>query len=291
MAGTNEILSFGLGVGANVQAQSAYNSLLARTNGFSSGVADSSQVNKVLRQSAFMARVLSQWAVDQTGGSILDNADETNAKTLLTQSVQAIANALLSLAGYATIVSLNANVANLQAADATEATLRNNAVAAEAAARAAADSAEAVTRANADTTEANARATQDANLLANFANYVAKGGSSANHTSLLTASFPPPSTQYTNTLSFTAPVPGYLFIAGHANIDFSIGQPLGCLHALYLDGSILVSDNTLSDMSHSWAGGIAAGTHSVQNVYITGGGGSGSYNQTGVHLSYIFVPQ
>lgn len=164
MAGTNEILPFGLNTGANVAAQAAWSSASERTNGFTTGVADSTKVNKAWRQATFMAHVLAQWAVDQSGGSILDNGDIANAKGLLTSSVQAVANGLLSLAGYATTAALNAAIAGVNTAVSNEAVLRAQADAAENSARSIADSGETAARAAAVTAEANARVAADTNL-------------------------------------------------------------------------------------------------------------------------------
>jgi hypothetical protein len=164
MAGTNEILPFGLNTGANVASQTVWSGASERTNGFTTGVADSTKVNKAWRQATFMAHVLAQWAVDQSGGSILDNGDIANAKGLLTSSVQAVANALLSLAGYATTAALNAAIAGVNTAVSNEAVLRAQADAAENSVRSTADAGEAAARAAAVTAEANARVAADANL-------------------------------------------------------------------------------------------------------------------------------
>lgn len=179
MPGTNEILTFGLNTGANVAGQSAWSGASERTNGFTAGVADSTKANKAWRQSAFMAAVLAQWAVDQTGGSILDNGDLNNAKALLTGSVQAVANALLSLAGYATTAALNAAIAGVNTAVSNEAVLRAQADAAENSVRSIADAGETAARAAAVTAEANARAAADANLQATLTPFSAFTSGSA----------------------------------------------------------------------------------------------------------------
>jgi hypothetical protein len=180
MAGTNDILTFAQGGAANIMPQTDYAALSARANGFQSGVAQSNQVNKVLRQAAFMARVLSQWAVDQSGGSILDNGDEANAKALLTQAVNALCNAILGTRGYATNQSLTINVNNLVAAISNEATLRAQADALEITIRSAQDTAEAKARNDQIATEANTRYSQDqaiyAWVLSLFGSTTAGGG-------------------------------------------------------------------------------------------------------------------
>jgi hypothetical protein len=77
---TNDFLVFGGGTGANVITQVTYSGLAARTAGFSSGVAQSAQLNKVWRQSSIMAAVLAQFISDQTGQDVLD--DGTTAAIL-----------------------------------------------------------------------------------------------------------------------------------------------------------------------------------------------------------------
>ncbi|SPD47491.1 hypothetical protein [Cupriavidus neocaledonicus] len=77
---TNDFLVFGGGAGANVITQVTYSGLAARTAGFSSGVAQSAQLNKVWRQSSIMAAVLAQFISDQTGQDVLD--DGTTAAIL-----------------------------------------------------------------------------------------------------------------------------------------------------------------------------------------------------------------
>ncbi|MBY4733998.1 phage tail protein [Cupriavidus pauculus] len=76
----NDFLVFGGGAGANVISQVTYSGLAARTAGFSSGVAQSAQLNKVWRQSSIMAAVLAQFISDRSGQDVLD--DGTTATIL-----------------------------------------------------------------------------------------------------------------------------------------------------------------------------------------------------------------
>ncbi|WP_145584984.1 tail fiber protein [Yersinia intermedia] len=71
----NEILPFGLGAESNVMTQAEYEALAARSSGFSSGVAKSEQLNKVWRQSSFMASVLADFIATQSGNDVLDNGN------------------------------------------------------------------------------------------------------------------------------------------------------------------------------------------------------------------------
>nr|WP_315596081.1 hypothetical protein [uncultured Cupriavidus sp.] len=77
---TNDFLVFGGGAGANVIAQVTYSGLAARMAGFSAGVAQSAQLNKVWRQSSIMSAVLAQFVSDLTGQDVLD--DGTTATIL-----------------------------------------------------------------------------------------------------------------------------------------------------------------------------------------------------------------
>jgi hypothetical protein len=72
---TSDFLPFGTGGSPNVLAQAAYAALAARTAGFSAGVAKSNEVNKVLRQAAFVAAAVAQAAADNSGLDVLDDGD------------------------------------------------------------------------------------------------------------------------------------------------------------------------------------------------------------------------
>lgn len=85
---TNDFLVFGGAGGANVIAQVTYSGLAARTSGFSSGVANSAQLNKVWRQSSIMSAILGQFIVDLTG---LDALDDGTTTTLLANLKSAVA--------------------------------------------------------------------------------------------------------------------------------------------------------------------------------------------------------
>ncbi|MEE3504823.1 hypothetical protein QN399_00850 [Pseudomonas sp. 10C3] len=70
---TNDFLPFGGAVGANVMTQAAYLALAARTSGFSSGTANSAQLNKAWRQSSIMAAMIGQFIADQSGQNAVDD--------------------------------------------------------------------------------------------------------------------------------------------------------------------------------------------------------------------------
>jgi len=99
---TNDFLPFGIGAGANVLSQSDYAALVARLSGFQSGVANSAQVNKAIRQAAFVAAMIGQFTADY-GGDALDNGDlptfEENFKNALAAWI-ASGESPVDLSGY-----------------------------------------------------------------------------------------------------------------------------------------------------------------------------------------------
>jgi len=81
---TNDFLAFAGSGGANVITQATYASLSSLlANGFSSGVAQSDQLNKVWRQSSIMAAVMGALINDVTG----QNATDDGTTTTLTSNL------------------------------------------------------------------------------------------------------------------------------------------------------------------------------------------------------------
>ena len=78
---TNEFLPFATGGGANVIDQATYAASPVVPGGFASGIADSRYLNKVWRQSSFIASCLAQYMANTLGVSILDDG---NVATMLT---------------------------------------------------------------------------------------------------------------------------------------------------------------------------------------------------------------
>jgi hypothetical protein len=74
----NDFLPFGTGVGANVLSQVDYQALSARLAGFSPGLAQSGQLNKVWRQSAFISAGLAQVVSDVVALDLLDDGNIAN---------------------------------------------------------------------------------------------------------------------------------------------------------------------------------------------------------------------
>jgi len=84
MAGVNDFLAFGTGVGANVLPQASYAALAARAAGFNAGTAQSVQLNKVWRQASAVAAAMGQIVVTRRPDlDALDNGDITTLATNL----------------------------------------------------------------------------------------------------------------------------------------------------------------------------------------------------------------
>lgn len=70
---TNDFLPFAGGAGANTIDQATYASLPSRSTGFTAGVAQSAQLNKVWRQSSIIAAAVAQYIADLTGNNVVDD--------------------------------------------------------------------------------------------------------------------------------------------------------------------------------------------------------------------------
>jgi hypothetical protein len=89
---SNDFLPFAVGGNANVLSQSAYAALTPLLQGgFTAGIANTQQLNKVWRQSSIMAAVLAQFIADQSGQNSVD--DGTTA-TLEANLLAAVRNAI-----------------------------------------------------------------------------------------------------------------------------------------------------------------------------------------------------
>lgn len=96
MSVENDFLPFAVGGSANVTSQSAYaadTSLLQ--DGFSSGIANSADLNKVWRQSSIMSAVLAQFIVQQTGQPAIDDGTTATLLANLMASVKSAATGRL----------------------------------------------------------------------------------------------------------------------------------------------------------------------------------------------------
>lgn len=101
MANQNDFVSFATGSSANTLTAASYNALSTLiANGFQTGVAQSAEVNTVLRQTSSIAAMIAQFAA--TGGPMVDDGDTA---TMLA-SFQA---ALKSYSGFLTVNTPAAN--------------------------------------------------------------------------------------------------------------------------------------------------------------------------------------
>lgn len=72
---TNDIKAFSAAGGANVLTQAEYLAIAALSTGFTSGKASSKEVNKVLRQSSFVAAAVAQFISDLASVDVLDDGN------------------------------------------------------------------------------------------------------------------------------------------------------------------------------------------------------------------------
>lgn len=84
---SNDFKPFATGSSANVTDQTSYAAASTTTNGFSSGLAKSADVNKVLRQASFGVAALAQMMVDTTGANVADDGTLANFETTLQAAI------------------------------------------------------------------------------------------------------------------------------------------------------------------------------------------------------------
>lgn len=109
MAGTNQFLAFATGTGANVLSPSAYASMAALSGGFSSGVANSQQMNTVWRQSSFISSGVAQLVANVTNVNINDDGNLSNFVTNLQNAIAAISLATSGTGSVTTASIVSAN--------------------------------------------------------------------------------------------------------------------------------------------------------------------------------------
>lgn len=85
---TNEFLPFANIGGANVMTQNDYEALTARSTGFTAGVAQSVQLNKVWRQSSLMSSAVAEFINDTLNENVLDNGDRDALAALFLKALQ-----------------------------------------------------------------------------------------------------------------------------------------------------------------------------------------------------------
>ena len=102
----NDFKPFATGAGANVMSQADWEALPALLTGFTAGKASSAQVNKAIRQAAFIAAALAQYTANKSGLDVLDDGDLNGFITKMSaafgKDFQALDATLTALAGLAT---------------------------------------------------------------------------------------------------------------------------------------------------------------------------------------------
>ena len=83
----NDFLPFATGAGANVENQASYAADPSTAAGFAAGIAQSQKLNKVWRQSSFVAAGVAQFIMNQAGIDVLDDGDLTGFVTKLTEAL------------------------------------------------------------------------------------------------------------------------------------------------------------------------------------------------------------
>ena len=102
----NDFKPFATSANANVMSQADWEALPALLSGFISGPAKSAQVNKAIRQAAFIAAALAQYTANKSGLDVLDDGDLngfiTKMATAFGKDFQALDATLTALAGLET---------------------------------------------------------------------------------------------------------------------------------------------------------------------------------------------
>lgn len=114
---TNNFLPFGGAAGANVLTQADYAALAARTAGFSSGTANSAQLNKVWRQSSIIAAVVAQFIADLSGQDAIDDGTTATLLNNLKSAVKAQSNAVVAQGRNLRMSSITASASATLTAD------------------------------------------------------------------------------------------------------------------------------------------------------------------------------
>lgn len=86
----NDFLALAKSPGANVKTQAEYAALVELfTNGFSAGVVESRVMNKILRQSSAIARLVAQYMADLSGDDVLDDGNDAALLATLKKALAA----------------------------------------------------------------------------------------------------------------------------------------------------------------------------------------------------------
>ncbi|WP_038183097.1 phage tail protein, partial [Xenorhabdus bovienii] len=98
----NEFLPFGIADGANVLTNEEYGKLATRTNGFSSGVAKSQELNKVWRQASVITSVVAQFIAETNNQDVLDDGNTAALRAGLLNALRATVGSNIPVASQTT---------------------------------------------------------------------------------------------------------------------------------------------------------------------------------------------
>jgi|GEM_PF-4684652 len=105
MANKSDLKLFAGGGGANVMTQAEYEAMAALPNGFSSGVAQAPQLNKVWRQASFVAAMIGQFTMHNAIADVLDDGNVDGFEAKFKAAVQALVTAGFPYATAAEVVA------------------------------------------------------------------------------------------------------------------------------------------------------------------------------------------
>jgi len=94
-----------------------------------------------------------------------------------------------------------------------------------------------------------------------------------------------------NTLTFTAPAPGYLHIIASINLGSPGQQPTGCAHNIGVNGVEQAADNTTGPMTNHCTTLVAAGAITIVQNFATPPGSLTGFCSTSQELSFIYIPR
>jgi hypothetical protein len=115
---SNDFIPFAVGGSANVTPQATYAANTSLTqNGFLAGIAKSTDLNKVWRQSSIMSSVLAQFIVNSTGQPAIDDGTTATLLANLTAAISAQSEALVGAARNLTMSVTTASASATLTAD------------------------------------------------------------------------------------------------------------------------------------------------------------------------------
>jgi len=91
---SNDFLPFATGGGANVIDQATYATAASTSAGFSAGIADSQYLNKVWRQSSFIAAAIAQYVANTLSINVNDDGNLSEFVTHLTAALAGLSGGL-----------------------------------------------------------------------------------------------------------------------------------------------------------------------------------------------------